>query len=241
MLALSAAYNMWPSRPPSGFCPVRPFRDLFIDRRNLHAVPVQMKALWLQQVLRWRMGERRHRHGSEAGTSRAVRSSGVVLCLLLVGAVVIAYDSFASASRARAYGFSQSAASLFSRRAVSFLAGLRFHNAIWHGFVLIAAICHYRRSSLACHGHNRPWHVDRWVPQKKKRGAPGKGTLIALRLAPGLLARVDRWAASQKDAPSRPRKPSAGLSSWAPRRRSALLRKAAKAAEMAGHENRPLG
>ena len=43
------------------------------------------------------------------------------------------------------------------------------------------------------------------IAQKKKRAAPatGKGTLIGLRLEPGLLAHVDRWAASQKDTPSR--------------------------------------
>ena len=43
------------------------------------------------------------------------------------------------------------------------------------------------------------------MAQQKKRAAPrtDKGTLIALRLEPGLLARVDRWAASQKDGPSR--------------------------------------
>jgi hypothetical protein len=33
--------------------------------------------------------------------------------------------------------------------------------------------------------------------------AAGEGTLIGLRLEPALLARVDRWAASQKDGPSR--------------------------------------
>jgi hypothetical protein len=33
----------------------------------------------------------------------------------------------------------------------------------------------------------------------------GTGTLIGLRLQPGSLARVDRWAASQKDDPSRPK------------------------------------
>jgi hypothetical protein len=43
------------------------------------------------------------------------------------------------------------------------------------------------------------------MTRKKTRGAPatGKGTLIGLRLEPALLARVDRWAASQKDGPSR--------------------------------------
>jgi hypothetical protein len=43
------------------------------------------------------------------------------------------------------------------------------------------------------------------ITRKKKRMAPaaGEGTLIGLRLEPALLARVDRWAASQKDGPSR--------------------------------------
>ena len=76
------------------------------------------------------------------------------------------------------------------------------------------------------------------VPQKKKRGAPGKGTLIALRLAPGLLARVDRWAASQKDDPSRPeairRLVELGLA--VTQRTGAHTRRATKAAELASQE-----
>jgi hypothetical protein len=75
-------------------------------------------------------------------------------------------------------------------------------------------------------------------PQKKKRGAPGKGTLINLRLQPGPLARVDGWAALQKDAPSRPqavrRLVELGLA-IAPRT-GARPQKAAKAAEMASLE-----
>jgi hypothetical protein len=75
-------------------------------------------------------------------------------------------------------------------------------------------------------------------PQKKKRGAPGKGTLIKLRLQPGPLARVDQWAALQKDAPSRPeavrRLVELGLA-IAPRA-GVRPEKAAKAAEMASLE-----
>jgi len=42
--------------------------------------------------------------------------------------------------------------------------------------------------------------------RKKKRAAPpfGKGTLIGPRLERATLARVDRWAASRQDHPSRP-------------------------------------
>jgi hypothetical protein len=40
--------------------------------------------------------------------------------------------------------------------------------------------------------------------KKQRRPTPaGEGALTGLRLPSGLLARVDRWAASQKDDPSR--------------------------------------
>jgi hypothetical protein len=44
------------------------------------------------------------------------------------------------------------------------------------------------------------------ISQKKRRGPPptGKGHPIMVRLQPAMLARVDRWAASQGDDPSRP-------------------------------------
>jgi len=78
------------------------------------------------------------------------------------------------------------------------------------------------------------------IAQKKKRAAPrtDKGTLIALRLEPGLLARVDRWAASQKDGPSRleaiRRLVELGVSIAL--RAGVRTEKAAKAAEMASQE-----
>jgi hypothetical protein len=81
--------------------------------------------------------------------------------------------------------------------------------------------------------------------QEKRRGPPptGKGTLVSLRLEPALLARVDRWAASQKDGPSRPeamrRRVEPGLAVGL--RAGVRTRKAAQAAEMAGSGNRPLG
>jgi hypothetical protein len=83
------------------------------------------------------------------------------------------------------------------------------------------------------------------ITQKKKRGPPptGKGTLIGLRLEPAALARVDRWAASQKDHPSRPeairRLVELGLAST--ERAGARTRKAVKASEMASREIDRLG
>ena len=52
----------------------------------------------------------------------------------------------------------------------------------------------------------------RSMTRKKQRGRASKGTLIGRRLPSGLLARVDRWAASQKD--DRAPKRSSALSSW---------------------------
>ena len=81
--------------------------------------------------------------------------------------------------------------------------------------------------------------------RRKKRGAPatGKGTLIGVRLEPGALARVDRWAASQEDDPSRPeairRLVELGLAVAQPAR--VRTKKAAQAAEMASQEIDRLG
>ena len=81
--------------------------------------------------------------------------------------------------------------------------------------------------------------------RKKQRGAPatGKGTLTGLRLQAGLLARIDRWAASQEDDPSRPeairRLVELGLAST--ERAGARAKKAAKASEMASQEIDRLG
>jgi hypothetical protein len=81
--------------------------------------------------------------------------------------------------------------------------------------------------------------------RRKKRGPPAaaKGTLIGLRLEPGALARVDRWAASQRDDPSRSeairRLVELGLASA--QRARARTKTAAKAAEMASEEIDRLG
>ena len=81
--------------------------------------------------------------------------------------------------------------------------------------------------------------------RKKKRAAPatGKGTPIGLRLEPATLARVDRWAASQQDHPSRPEaiRRLVELALGIAQRARVRTKKAAKAAEMASDEIVPLG
>jgi hypothetical protein len=73
--------------------------------------------------------------------------------------------------------------------------------------------------------------------RKKKRAAPpaGKGKPIGLRLAPATLARVDRWAASQQDDPSRPEaiRRLVELALGIGQRAGVRTKKAAQAAEMA--------
>ena len=73
--------------------------------------------------------------------------------------------------------------------------------------------------------------------RKKKRVAPraGKGKPIGLRLAPATLARVDRWAASQQDDPSRPEaiRRLVELALGIGQRAGVRTKKAAQAAEMA--------
>ena len=81
--------------------------------------------------------------------------------------------------------------------------------------------------------------------RKKKRAAPatGQGTPIGLRLEPATLARVDRWAASQQDHPSRPEaiRRLVELALGIVQRAGVRTKKAAKAAEMAGEEIDRLG
>jgi len=74
----------------------------------------------------------------------------VVLCLLLGWSGVIAYDSLASALPSASLWLLAIGGILYSLGTLFHVwRGLRFHNAIWHGFVLLAASCHYS-AVLAC-------------------------------------------------------------------------------------------
>jgi hypothetical protein len=123
MLALSTAYNMWPVSPAKWA--LRPLRDLFIDRRNLHTVPgADEKRSGFGRSRPRRMVERRHRHRSEARTSRSARSlghrslpaTGLERCHCLRLACIRPPEREPMASRNRRH-------SLFSPRALSCLAG----------------------------------------------------------------------------------------------------------------------
>jgi hypothetical protein len=81
------------------------------------------------------------------------------------------------------------------------------------------------------------------IRKKKRVPAAGEGTLIGLRLEPAALARVDRWAASQQDDPSRAEavRRLLELGLGIAQRARPRTKKAAQAAEMASHEIDRLG
>jgi hemolysin III len=68
----------------------------------------------------------------------------IVLCLLLGWSGAIAYDSIASALPPSTLWLLAAGGVLYSIGTLFHVwQRLRFHNAIWHGFVLLAASCHY--------------------------------------------------------------------------------------------------
>jgi hemolysin III len=74
----------------------------------------------------------------------------IVLCLLLGWSGVTAYDSLASVLPSSSLWLLAIGGILYSLGMLFHVwQGLRFHNAIWHGFVLLAASCHYS-AVLAC-------------------------------------------------------------------------------------------
>jgi hemolysin III len=152
MLALSAAYNMWPVSPAKWVLRRFDHSAIYLLIAGTYTpFLAQMKSaltstglgvgVWLSAIIGITL--------KLALPGRFDRLA-VILCLLLGWSGVIAYDSLASALPSASLwllaigGILYSVGTLFHvwRR-------LRFHNAIWHGFVLIAASCHYS-AVLAC-------------------------------------------------------------------------------------------
>jgi hemolysin III len=152
MLALSAAYNMWPVSPAKWI--LRRFDHSaiylliagtympFLAQMKSALVSAGLGAgVWLSAVIGMTL--------KLALPGRFDRLA-VVLCLLLGWSGVIVYDSLASALPSASLWLLAIGGILYSVGALFHICrGLRFHNAIWHGFVLIAASCHYS-AVLAC-------------------------------------------------------------------------------------------
>src|SRR5262244_3904693 len=152
MLALSAAYNMWPVSPIK-----------WVLRRFDHSAIYLLIAATYTPFL----GQMKNALASAglgigvwlsaaAGVTLKLALPGrfdrlsIILCLLLGWSGIVAYDSLASAIPGPSLWLLAGGGILYSFGTLFHLwERLRFHNAIWHGFVLLAAGCHYS-AVLAC-------------------------------------------------------------------------------------------
>src|SRR5438309_6237730 len=152
MLALSAAYNMWPVSPAKWVLRRFDHSAIYLLIAGTYTpFLAQMKSVlasaglgagvWLSAVIGMTL--------KLALPGRFDRLS-VVLFLLLGWSGIVAYDSLASALPSASLWLLGIGGILYSLGTLFHVwRGLRFHNAIWHGFVLLAASCHYS-AVLAC-------------------------------------------------------------------------------------------
>jgi len=155
MLALSAAYNMWPvslakwllrrfDHSAIYLLIAGTYTPFLVQMKNVLASVGLGVGAWLSAVIGIAL--------KLALPGRFDRLA-VVLFLLLGWSGVIAYDSLASALPSASLSLLAIGGILYSVGALFHVwRGLRFQNAIWHGFVLLAASCHYA-AVLAC----LPW------------------------------------------------------------------------------------
>ena len=155
MLATSAAYNMWPVSPAKWVLRrfdhsaiylliAGTYTPFLVHMKNVLASVGLGVGVWLSAVIGIAL--------KLALPGRFDRLA-VVLFLMLGWSGVIAYDSLASALPSASLSLLAIGGILYSVGALFHVwRGLRFQNAIWHGFVLLAASCHYA-AVLAC----LPW------------------------------------------------------------------------------------
>jgi len=145
-LALSAAYNMWPVTPAKWILRrfdhsaiylliAGTYTPFLAQMKNALAAASLGIGIWSSAVIGiilklWLPGK--------------FDRFAVVLCLLLGWSGVIAYESLASVLPSASLWLIAIGGVLYSLGTLFHIAQrLRFQNAIWHGFVLAAATCHY--------------------------------------------------------------------------------------------------
>ena len=155
MLTLSAAYNMWPVSPAKWVLRrfdhsaiylliAGTYTPFLVQMKNVLASAGLGIGVWLSAVIGIAL--------KLALPGRFDRLT-VVLFLLLGWSGLIAYDSLVSALPSASLWLLGIGGILYSVGALFHVwRGLRFQNAIWHGFVLLAASCHYA-AVVAC----LPW------------------------------------------------------------------------------------
>jgi hemolysin III len=145
-LALSAAYNMWPVTPAKWILRrfdhsaiylliAGTYTPFLAQMKNVLAAASLGIGIWASAVIGIAL--------KLALPGRFDRLA-VVLCLLLGWSGVLAYDSLVSVLPGASLGLLAIGGVLYSLGTLFHIAQrLRFQNAIWHGFVLAAASCHY--------------------------------------------------------------------------------------------------
>jgi hemolysin III len=152
MLAFSAAYNMWPVSPVKWVLRRFDHSAIYLLIAGTYTpFLAQMKnalvsaglgiGVWFSAIVGIAL--------KLALPGRFDRLA-IILCLLLGWSGIIAYDSLASAIPSSSLWLLAIGGILYSLGALFHVwQRLRFQNAIWHGFVLLAASCHYS-AVLAC-------------------------------------------------------------------------------------------
>src|SRR5262249_28921975 len=152
MLALSAAYNMWPVSPAKWVLRrfdhsaiylliAATYTPFLAQMKNVLASASLGIGVWLSAVVAVAL---------KLTLPGRFDRLAVVLCLLLGWSGVAAYDSLASVLPSSSLWLLAIGGILYSLGTLFHVwQGLRFHTAIWHGFVLLAASCHYS-AVLAC-------------------------------------------------------------------------------------------
>jgi hemolysin III len=152
MLALSAAYNMWPVSPAKWVLRrfdhsaiylliAGTYTPFLAQMKNVLASAGLGIGVWLTAVIGMAL---------KLVLPGRFDRLAIVLCLLLGWSGVTAYDSLASVLPSSSLWLLAIGGILYSLGTLFHVwRGLRFHNAIWHGFVLLAASCHYS-AVLAC-------------------------------------------------------------------------------------------
>lgn len=152
MLGLSAAYNLWPISPTKWVLRRFDHSAIYLLIAGTYTPFLAMMknavasfglgaGLWLSALI---------------GVALKLALPGrfdrlaIVLFLLLGWSGAIVYDSFTSAIPSPSLWLLAIGGILYSLGTLFHVwQGLRFQNAIWHGFVLLAASCHYS-AVLAC-------------------------------------------------------------------------------------------
>lgn len=145
LLAVSAAYNLWPVSPVKWrlrrvdhaliFVLIAATYTPFVTRMNGAAAAVLLALVWSVAI---------------SGAALKLLYPGrfdrfsIVLCLLLGGTGALFYDTVSAALPASTIALMISGAAVYSAGVVFHVwDGLPFQNAVWHSFVLVASVLFY--------------------------------------------------------------------------------------------------